>query len=59
MKPQTLKFVFEKETKTTFRYKEEVEEGKKPVVGTLYIDKTVTTAEPPKEVIVTITPTNA
>lgn len=66
MKPQTLKFVFEAETKNKFRYREESENGVTPVVGALYIDKNVfrtpgvdKAPEPGKELIVTITQDNA
>ncbi len=34
-----IKFVFEKETKNTVRFKEVPEEGKPPVVGSLYLQK--------------------
>lgn len=59
MKPQTLKFVFEKETKSTFRYQEEAINGTTPVVGYIYVSKEQATIEPPKELIVTITPVTA
>ncbi len=35
----TLKFKKEKETKNTVRYQEVVEEGKPPIIGTLYLQK--------------------
>jgi hypothetical protein len=34
-----VKFNYEKETKNSVRYKEEPEEGKAPIVGTLYVQK--------------------
>ncbi len=39
MSKTVLKFNYEKETKNSVRYKEELEEGKAPVVGTLYVQK--------------------
>lgn len=39
MSAVTVKFEFEKETKNSVRYKEIPEQGKAPVVGTLYIQK--------------------
>lgn len=40
MADKALKFKFEKETKTTFRFQEQdVAEGARPVVGTLYLSK--------------------
>jgi hypothetical protein len=39
MSKTVLKFNYEKETKNSVRYKEEPEEGKVPVVGTLYVQK--------------------
>jgi len=35
----TVKFEHEKETKNSIRYKEVPDEGKPPIVGTLYIQK--------------------
>jgi hypothetical protein len=35
----TIKFRKEKETKNTVRYQEVVEEGKPPIIGTLYLQK--------------------
>ena len=35
----TVKFSYEKETKNSVRYKEEPEEGKAPILGTLYVQK--------------------
>jgi len=35
----TVNFEKEKETKGTVRYKEKPEEGKPPVIGTLYVQK--------------------
>ena len=32
-------FEFEKDTKNTLRYKENTEEGEKPRIGTLYLQK--------------------
>ena len=34
-----VKFEYEKETKNSVRYKEVPEEGKAPIVGTLYVQK--------------------
>jgi len=39
MSQVTVKFSLEKETKNSVRYKEEPEEGKAPIVGTLYVQK--------------------
>ena len=39
MSKTTVKFNIEKETKNSVRYKEEPEDGKAPIVGTLYIQK--------------------
>lgn len=36
---QKIKFVKEKETKNTVRYQEVPEEGKPPVISTLYVQK--------------------
>jgi len=33
------KFTFEKETKNTIRFQEVVEDGDKPVIGPLYVQK--------------------
>lgn len=35
----TIKFVFERETKNTVRFEEKPEEGKPPIVGSLYLAK--------------------
>jgi len=35
----TLKFKKEKETKNTVRFQETVQEGKPPIIGTLYLQK--------------------
>lgn len=35
----TVKLEFEKETKNSVRYKEIPEDGKAPIVGTLYVQK--------------------
>jgi hypothetical protein len=37
--PTTIQFEFEKETKNSVRYKEVPEEGKPPIVGSLYVQK--------------------
>lgn len=34
-----VKFTIEKETKNSVRYKEQPEDGKAPVMGTLYVQK--------------------
>lgn len=39
MSTVTVKFEFEKETKNSVRYKEVPEEGKAPIVGSLYVQK--------------------
>ena len=39
MTKELLKFEFEKETKNSVRYKEVPDEGKAPIVGSLYVQK--------------------
>ena len=39
MSSQRLTFEFEKETKNSVRYKEVPEDGKAPIVGSLYVQK--------------------
>jgi|TARA_B110000211_G_C13804954_1_gene432282 hypothetical protein len=39
MSKTVVKLNYEKETKNSVRYKEEHEEGKAPIVGTLYVQK--------------------
>lgn len=39
MSKQHVKFEFEKETKNSVRYKEVPEQGKPPIVGSLYVQK--------------------
>jgi hypothetical protein len=39
MAKESIKLVFEKETKNSVRYKEVPAEGKAPLVGTLYVQK--------------------
>ncbi len=39
MSKVSVKFSYDKETKNSVRYKEESEEGKAPIVGTLYVQK--------------------
>ena len=39
MTKETVKFEYEKETKNSVRYKEVPEDGKAPIVGTLYVQK--------------------
>lgn len=39
MSQTTVKFTIEKETKNSVRYKEEPEEGKAPIMGTVYVQK--------------------
>ncbi|HEY7772010.1 MAG TPA: hypothetical protein VIC26_02425 [Marinagarivorans sp.] len=39
MKKQKIHFEIEKETKNSIRYKEVPEEGKPPIVGSLYVQK--------------------
>lgn len=38
-KKEVVKFEFEKETKNSVRYKEVPEDGKAPVIGSLYVQK--------------------
>lgn len=39
MSSETVQFEYEKETKNSVRYKEVPEEGKAPIVGSLYVQK--------------------
>jgi hypothetical protein len=39
MSQTTVKFSIEKQTKNSVRYKEEPEEGKAPIIGSLYVQK--------------------
>jgi hypothetical protein len=39
MTKSTVKFEFEKETKNSIRYKEVPEEGKAPIMGSVYVQK--------------------
>lgn len=39
MSKTILQFVIEKETKNSVRYKEQPEDGKAPIMGTLYVQK--------------------
>ena len=39
MPKTTVKFTLEKETKNSVRYKEEPENGKAPIMGTVYVQK--------------------
>lgn len=39
MSQTTVKFILEKETKNSVRYKEVPEEGKAPIMGTMYVQK--------------------
>jgi len=39
MSKTTVNFEFEKETKNSVRYKEVQEDGKAPIVGTIYLQK--------------------
>lgn len=39
MSAVTVQFEFEKETKNSVRYKEVPEEGKAPIMGTIYVQK--------------------
>lgn len=39
MSAVTAQFEFEKETKNSVRYKEVPEEGKAPIMGTIYVQK--------------------
>ncbi len=51
---KTIQFAFEKETKGTVRYKEEVPENESFVVGTLYIRKDALGDERPQKIEVII-----
>lgn len=51
MGKQVLTFKHERDTKNTRRYQEVVEEGKQPVIGTLYVRQS---AKPPDTLRVTI-----
>lgn len=53
MKTQTLAFIFEKETKNTYRYTEK-ERDLPPAVGTLYLQKWALEHNPPEILEVTI-----
>lgn len=39
MSKEIVKFEFERETKNSIRYKEVPEDGKAPIVGSLYVQK--------------------
>lgn len=39
MSKTTVKFTIEKETKNSVRYKEEPEDGKAPIMGSIYVQK--------------------
>ena len=39
MSKVSVKFEYEKETKNSVRYKEAPEEGKAPIIGSLYVQK--------------------
>lgn len=39
MSQTTVKFTIEKETKNSVRYKEEPEDGKAPIMGSVYVQK--------------------
>jgi hypothetical protein len=54
-KPFSATFKLEKETKNTVRYAEEAE-GRRPVVGTVYIDKYELPKPFPEKIRVTIDP---
>ena len=55
METQTLTFALERATKNTIRYTEQTSEDGTPAIGTLYIQKSVLGATPPKTLTVTIT----
>ena len=55
-KPFSATFKLEKETKNTVRYVEEAE-GRRPVVGMVYIDKYELSKTFPEKIRVTIEPT--
>jgi len=55
MEKQTCTFVFEKGTKNTVRYKEQVD-GKPPVVGALYVQKWALGGKPPKTLTMVVEP---
>jgi hypothetical protein len=51
----TITFSFERETKNTIRYSEDMAaEDERPIVGTLYVLKSALDADPPKKLTVTI-----
>ncbi len=54
-KPFLGMFKFDKETKNTVRYAEEAE-GRRPVVGTVYVDKYELPTPFPKRIRVTVEP---
>ena len=54
MEPLSLTFAYERETKNTIRYQEQPEGDTPPAIGTLYVQKAVLGAEPPKTLTVTI-----
>lgn len=39
MTNKKIQFEYEKETKNSVRYKEKAEEGKAPIIGTVYVQK--------------------
>ena len=53
METQTINFTLERETKNTIRYQEDAS-GKPPAIGTMYAQKWLLGAEPPKTLTVTI-----
>lgn len=54
MNEHTVKLTIDKETKNTIRFEEKTEDGKPPVIGTMYIPKWV--VGDTKEIEVTIKP---
>ncbi len=54
METRELTFTFNKETKNTVRFQEQVSDGEQAVIGPLYIQKHALGSEPPKTVTVTV-----
>ena len=54
METRELTFKFNKETKNTVRFQEQVSDGEQAVIGPLYIQKHALGSEPPKTVTVTV-----
>jgi len=50
----SITFKLEKETKNTYRYQEQPEDGKPPVISTIYVQKWFLGNPAPKEITITI-----